>query len=325
MEPSTVVPKRRDSTNAMRSRNSANDAPASTGTRNCAAGASTATRTRMPMMEVCARRVARPRFPQRPAVPWHASAPEQGEAVDAFVMYGTASGWVRSIDATYDLVEVPEVRARYPALANKVESALSICESALQDYGVEHCALSFNGGKDCTVLAHILSAALRRHIGCARRGAKPHGDVPRIPALYVACREPFQEVEAFIEYAAAPDTGYHLALETSHAPMREALTTFIGGPGLQRDVRAMFVGVRLDDPHGNSIHVRAPCDPGWPAVMRVHPILDWDYTDVWAFLRCPVLRNVDAPDTPPPFVAGTDVGVPYCVLYDTGCVIPIAY
>ena len=87
----------------------------------------------------------------------------------------------------------------------------------------------------------------------------------------------------------------------------------------------MFVGVRLDDPHGDSIHVRAPCDPGWPAVMRVHPILDWDYTDVWAFLRCPVLRNVDAPDTPPPFVAGTDVGVPYCVLYDTGCVIPIAY
>ena len=68
--------------------------------------------------------------------------------------------WVRSIDATYELVENPEVRKTCPDLASKVERALWACESAWHDYGVDGCAFSFNGGKDCTVLAHILACLL---------------------------------------------------------------------------------------------------------------------------------------------------------------------
>lgn len=48
-------------------------------------------------------------------------------------------------------------------------------------------------------------------------------------------------------------------------------------------------------------------DPSWPQVERIHVILDWDYPDVWAFLRCPAL----AADS------GSE-GVPYCQLYDEG-------
>lgn len=168
-----------------------------------------------------------------------------------------------------------------------------------------------------------------------RRRTK-HAGLPRMAALYVACASPFREVDEFIAYAASPTTGYHMDLYTVHAPMKEALARYLSGAPSEalgsgsggamapvsdlpapRDVQAMFIGVRETDPHGSKIGVRSPCDPGWPPIMRVHPILDWDYADVWAFLRCPVLGTPAA--ALPQFVGGggTD-GVPYCSLYDAG-------
>jgi len=215
--------------------------------------------------------------------------------------------WVRSIDATYELVENPEVRKTCPDLASKVERALWACESAWHDYGVDGCAFSFNGGKDCTVLAHILAASLRRL-------QKKQGTFDLVPirTLYVACDDPFPEVEAFIGYAA---TRYHMQLRTEHGPMRQALDSYMKSTD-GKGVHAMFIGVRHDDPHGSKARVRVPCDPTWPQIMRVHPILEWDYRDVWAFLRCPLLRSRE--EHVPACVAGQEAGVPYCVLYDQG-------
>ena len=220
--------------------------------------------------------------------------------------------WVQSIDATYELVRNPDLRAKYPVLAEKVASALEACESALHDYGVNGCALSFNGGKDCTVLAHILCAALRKFLNVQ----KDHKLLPPIRSLYVACKDPFPEVEAFISYASSQRTGYNLQLQTAHGALSSALGTYINGKAGE-GVRAMFIGIRHDDPHGSSLQVRSPCDPSWPPIMRVHPILDWNYTDIWSFLRCPVLCANER-EVVPPCVAGQDVGVPYCILYDYG-------
>lgn len=61
------------------------------------------------------------------------------------------------------------------------------------------------------------------------------------------------------------------------------------------EVQAIFMGTRGSDPRGN-VGEFAPTDAGWPAVMRVHPVLHWTYAEVWRFLRT--------------------LNLPYCSLYE---------
>ncbi|PKI84262.1 Fad1p [Malassezia vespertilionis] len=218
-----------------------------------------------------------------------------------------ALAWARCIDATYTIFEDPSAQKRD-----------------------EHCALSFNGGKDCTVIAHVLAAVLRRRAGYSEFGGvrapnlsdAAYAHVPQLRTLYVSCDTPFPEVEKFIAYAKDAENGYNLSLYRAMAPMRAALQQYLYGsddkaPG--HGVKAIFLGVRHDDPYGSIVHVQCPTDNGWPSVMRVHPILTWSYNDVWQFLRCPTLTNGPPYEPECASVGGGDVRcVPYCSLYDQG-------
>lgn len=232
-------------------------------------------------------------------------------AVTSVVMaHKPSAEWVHSIDAVYQLFENPDVRIQYPLLSERVRSAVEACESALRDFGLEKCAVSFNGGKDCTVLVHILAAVMRR----TSKETSSETLVP-IPSLYVACSDPFPEVEDFINYAASPVTGYDLQLWTEPSPMQDALRRYMKSEAGKK-IQAIFIGLRYDDPHGPNVQVRAKCDPSWPPIMRIHPLLQWTYSDVWNFLRCPLLRS--GTSSAPPYVGGFQHGVPYCKLYDQG-------
>ncbi|KAG9088217.1 FAD1 flavin adenine dinucleotide synthetase [Ceratobasidium sp. 370] len=228
-----------------------------------------------------------------------------------------------SLDAVY------EVAAEETPLGEAVREAIGVIDRGLDIHGLDKLSISFNGGKDCTVLLHLLAAVLRRRmlegIGYGPKcpegpkvvadgavvshshsdatlsplrpiAALPSRRPPPIRSVYVLCPSPFVAVDEFVE---ASTKAYDLRLVRVEGSMKVALQSYLDTPG-GAGVEAVLVGTRRNDPHGAKLEFLQHCDPGWPQLLRVHPIINWTYGQVWEYLRHPKLQ------------------VPYCHLYDEG-------
>ncbi|TKA67574.1 hypothetical protein B0A49_06724 [Cryomyces minteri] len=162
--------------------------------------------------------------------------------------------------------------------------SLGVIEEALDRYSLEQLSLSYNGGKDCLVLLILFLCALHRK-QLATSSA-------RIQSVYIISAHPFAEVDAFVDHSIRE---YSLALARYAKPMREAFEDYLADVPA---VKAIFVGTRRTDPHGANLTHFDATDGGWPAFMRIHPVIDWHYAEIWTFI--------------------CHLGVPYCPLYDQG-------
>ncbi|KIM41392.1 hypothetical protein M413DRAFT_445412 [Hebeloma cylindrosporum] len=186
----------------------------------------------------------------------------------------------------------------------------------------ENVSLSFNGGKDCTVLLYLYAGAIARRL-------KEGEAMKPIHVIYIPVPSPFQALEDFIDETTK---AYHISLFSCRpkAPQVESIITPVppqngssadylnaapkpvgkakGGEGMLKaleaykeqfpNISAILIGTRRTDPHGANLTHRNMTDPGWARYERVNPIIDWSYSDVWTFLR--------------------RLKVPYCSLYDEG-------
>ncbi|KAI0161854.1 adenine nucleotide alpha hydrolases-like protein [Hypoxylon sp. FL1284] len=216
------------------------------------------------------------------------------------------------------------------SVKNQIIVARGVIDEALRRYRPDELSISYNGGKDCLVLLILILASLpsSSHLqhpsstppSTAQASATPQqselhpsesrpsepqpqsepSQPPTAPqpfpdklqALYIRPPQPFAEVDAFV---AATTKTYQLDLTTTAGAMKAALTAYLRG---RPDVRAVFVGTRRTDPHGADLSFFDETDPGWPRLVRVHPVIDWHYREVWGFIRA--------------------LGIPYCPLYDMG-------
>jgi len=151
------------------------------------------------------------------------------------------------------------------------------------------------------VLLHLLAAALQRRAMASKADAAQPREgayTTEISAIYIPPAAPFPQLEGFI---AASVARYSLSLfrcpfsGAHHGDMKASLTAY---KEKFPHVDAIFVGTRRNDPHGGTLDFLNPTDPDWPRFLRVHPIINWTYSAVWAFLRA--------------------LDVPYCDLYDAG-------
>lgn len=150
-------------------------------------------------------------------------------------------------------------------------------------YGVTGVSLCFNGGKDCTVLLHLLAAAY------ASKGM----DLCNIPVVYFKVDEDFEEIHTFNQDMIAM-YGFSLTVYDDR-DMKKCLQMMLDD---YPSVQAIFMGQRRRDPGGSYISRITKSDPSWPQVDRVNSILDWTYSQVWTFL---IAYNL-----------------PYCKLYELG-------
>jgi len=61
--------------------------------------------------------------------------------------------------------------------------------------------------------------------------------------------------------------------------MKQAFATYLEN---KPEVQAIFVGTRRTDPHGGQLTSFDMTNRGWPSFMRIHPVIDWHYAEIWA-------------------------------------------
>ncbi|KAJ5770099.1 uncharacterized protein N7511_002150 [Penicillium nucicola] len=196
--------------------------------------------------------------------------------------------------------------------------SLDVVATALKRYKLSELSVSYNGGKDCLVLLIIFLAGLHpstntntstssqeqdvnaEHSLSAQALAEAEAQIAAatsIPCIYALPPDPFDEVEDFVISSAE---AYRLCIMkyTTAPPATTLRSSFEDYLSRNPGIKAIFVGTRRTDPHGAQLTHFDRTDGGWPDFVRVHPVIDWHYAEIWAFIRHLDLR--------------------YCSLYDEG-------
>jgi FAD synthetase len=97
--------------------------------------------------------------------------------------------------------------------------------------------LSFNGGKDCTVLLHLLSQYLK-------------DDLSEVKVIYFRATDPFLEIEEFVKYC---ETYYQIKIDSvlSATSMKDVLTGICEN---DKDIKACIMGSRYTDPYCDKLN-----------------------------------------------------------------------
>lgn len=118
---------------------------------------------------------------------------------------------------------------------------MQVFEKAFKQYEKKQVFLSFNGGKDCTVLLHLLSEHLKH-------------DMSELKVIYFRAMDPFPEIEEFVKYCEAY---YKIEIDSVESnSMKEVLTGICKN---DKDIKACIMGSRRTDPYCDNLDSLQVC------------------------------------------------------------------
>ena len=210
-------------------------------------------------------------------LPFHDLCARIHDRIAVFLDAKPVSDRVKSVQAqtrvSLDIIDRALEQYRWVLMARRGAHGGS-CAQADSCCSLPELSLAYNGGKDCLVLLILYLCAL--HKRGLTRTANPSSNIETaIQCVYIQDAHPFSEVEAFVAQSIKI---YSLALLEYAKPMKAAFSDYL------RDtpsVKAILVGTRRTDPHGEHLKHFDPTDSGWPKFVRVHPVIDWHYVDIW--------------------------------------------
>ncbi|CAF0773994.1 unnamed protein product [Brachionus calyciflorus] len=171
----------------------------------------------------------------------------------------------------------------------KLKHSISIIEKCLKNRANNsQTCISFNGGKDCCVVLFLFYA-------CALR----IGYKFPLNLLIINIKNSFPEMDFFIDTIIKNFYKQSLNLiifDDTSKSLKDCLCDLkLSHP----DLDSILMGTRrTDGSYFKTMPEFAPTDKDWPEYLRVNPILDWSYSEIWYFIRA--------------------LKLPYCSLYEHG-------
>lgn len=161
---------------------------------------------------------------------------------------------------------------------------------------LEEIAISYNGGKDCLVMLVLLLATIHKMFSSSSVENPSFNLLPadyKLDSIYINAETPFPELTDFIHQSTEH---YHLNPIIIKSSLKEGFEYYL--KKVNTNIKSVVVGIRYTDPYGEDLQYEQRTDHHWPDFLRIHPILHWNYVDVWDFLL------------------GCDIE--YCEMYDQG-------
>ncbi|KAG7299793.1 hypothetical protein JYU34_016802 [Plutella xylostella] len=180
-----------------------------------------------------------------------------------------------------DVSTMDTCEADYNQVLQESQNVLRQC---FKEYALDEIFVTFNGGKDCTVLLDIVIELLR--------DIHQTDSAELIKVMYIRTGSPFRELEEFVQQI---EQHFGIKLVVTEGDMKESLARILEE---DKRLKVCLMGTRRTDPYSQDMNFMQETDANWPKLMRVSPLLNWNYHQIWSYIR---ERNV-----------------PYCSLYDQG-------